>query len=105
MSQFVFVEMEGAYPEDGVVFVEEEPRVADGVEVAHDVLVTGRCVALYAHYGNFTRLAPCHIGNDDGMSVFPAMTRRVDEDIAWLYLPFFHRYSARRRMVTSAHCS
>ena len=39
MPQFVCVEMEGAYPEDGVVLVEEEPGVADGVEVAYDVLV------------------------------------------------------------------
>ena len=42
MPQFILVEMEGAYPEDGVVLVEEEPGVADGVEVAYDVLVAGR---------------------------------------------------------------
>jgi hypothetical protein len=52
MSQFVFVEMEGTYPEDGVVLVEEEPGVADGVEVAYDVLVAGRGVAFYTHNGN-----------------------------------------------------
>ena len=52
MPQFVLIEMEGAYPEDGVVLVEEEPGVADGVEVAHDVLVTGWCVAFYTHNGN-----------------------------------------------------
>ena len=95
--------MEGAYPEDGVVFVEEEPRVADGVEVAHDVLVTGRCVALYAHYGNFTRLAPCHIGNDDGMSVFPSWSGRVDEDIAWLYVLYGTRLGLVVERVGAAH--
>ena len=52
MSQFVLVEMEGTYPEDGVVLVEEEPGVADGVEVAYDVLVAGRGVAFYTHNGN-----------------------------------------------------
>lgn len=64
--------MEGTYPEDSVVFIKEEPGVADGVKVAHYVLVTGRSVALHAHDGNFTRLAPSHIGNDDGMSVLSA---------------------------------
>ena len=52
MPQFILVEMKGTYPEDGVVFVEEEPRVADGVEVAYDVLVAGRGVAFYTHNGN-----------------------------------------------------
>ena len=54
MSQFVLVEMEGAYPEDGVVLVEEEPRITDGVEVSYDVLVAGRGVAFYTHNGNLT---------------------------------------------------
>ena len=52
MPQFVLVEMEGAYPEDGVVLVEEEPGVTDGVEVAHDVLVAGWGVAFYTHNGD-----------------------------------------------------
>ena len=86
MSEFILIEMEGTYPEDSVVFIKEEPGVADGVKVAHYVLVTGRSVALHAHDGNFTRLAPCHIGNDDGMSVFPPWAGRVDEDIARLYI-------------------
>ena len=53
VSQFVLVEMEGTYPEEGVVLVEEEPGVADGIEVAHDVLVASRGVALHTHNGNF----------------------------------------------------
>ena len=86
MSEFIIIEMEGTYPENSVIFIKEEPGVADGVKVAHYVLVAGWSVALHAHDGNFTRLASCHIGNDDGMSVLPARAGRVDEDIAWLYI-------------------
>ena len=84
MPQFFLVEVEGSNPEDGVVFVEEEPGVADGIEVAHDVLAARWGVALGTHNGYLARLASGNVYNDDGMAVFPSRTGRVDKDIAGL---------------------
>ena len=95
--------MEGTYPEEGVVFVEEEPGVADGIEVAHDVLATRWGVALGTHNGNLARLASGNVHNDDGMSILSARTGRVDEDIAWLYVLYGTRFGFVVERVGAAH--
>ena len=112
MSQLILSEVEHRYPEGVLVAIEEEPRILNGIVVAHDMQFSGRRIALGAHNGDLITF-PCHINHYQRMPHALQLAGRIDKHIARLYLtdrsrlclPVYRERAARSLMVMSAHCS
>ena len=85
MSQLILSEVEHRYPEGVLVAIEEEPRILNGIVVAHDMQFSGRRIALGAHNGDLITF-PCHINHYQRMPHALQLAGRIDKHIARLYL-------------------
>jgi len=85
MSQLILSEVEHRYPEGVLVAIEEEPRILNGIVVAHDMQFSGRRIALGAHNGDLITF-PCHINHYQRMPHALQLAGRIDKHIAGLHL-------------------
>ena len=85
MSQLILSEVEHRYPEGVLVAIEEEPRILNGIVVAHDMQFSGRRIALGAHNGDLITF-PCHINHYQRMPPALQLAGRIDKHIAGLHL-------------------
>ena len=86
MSELVFVKAEDRDLYRIVSLAEYKPRVAQWIEIAHEVLLTSRSIALEAHNRHLARSAPRYIDHHNGMTVLAPCTCWVDEHIAWHHI-------------------
>lgn len=80
MSQLILSEVEHRYPEGVLVAIEEEPRILNGIVVAHDMQFSGRRIALGAHNGDLITF-PCHINHYQRMPHALQLAGRIDKHI------------------------
>ena len=96
MSQLILPEVEHGYPEGTLVAIEEEPRILQGIEIADNVRLPCRRIALCTHDGNLLALA-CHVNHNQGVPHPLQFAGWIDKYIARLYL------TDRARLCLTAH--